>query len=345
MKKAVVLICTVISFTVQVIAQQYRVACIGFYNLENLFDTLDDPHTFDEEFTPAGARLWDSTKYHGKLRNLARVIAELGTDLSPDGPVILGVAEVENRRVLEDLVAQPAIAARNYRIVHFDSPDRRGIDVGLLYQPTYFRPLGARSIRLDLKNQQGDSVYTRDILYVTGLLDTDTLHILVNHWPSRRGGEKATRALRNAAAAECRAVKDSLIRLNPDAKVIVMGDLNDDPTSPSVAKVLLAKPKKSQLRQGDFYNPWYEPYKKGLGTLAYQDAWSLFDQIIITEALVSGRNGGYRFYQARVFNPGYLVQKTGQFKGYPYRTFDFDNYIEGYSDHFPVCIYLLKPVP
>ncbi|MAT55094.1 MAG: endonuclease [Saprospirales bacterium] len=324
--------------------QQYKVACIGFYNFENLFDTLDTPDKFDEEFTPQGTRLWDGEKYSEKLHNLARVVSELGTDLTPDGPALLGVAEIENRQVLEDFVREPAIAKRGYEIIHYESPDRRGIDVALLYQPKYFTPLGSHPVRLNIKNENGDTVYTREILYVTGLLDGDTLHVLVNHWPSRRGGEKATRPLRNAAAMLNKNVRDSLIARNPAAKIIVMGDLNDDPTSPSVAKVLLAKPKKNQLRKGDFFNPWHAFYKRGIGTLAYRDAWSLFDQILITEGLVNPENPGYHFYKAKVFNPTYLVQKTGQYKGYPFRTFDFDNYIHGYSDHFPVCIYLLKPL-
>ena len=334
----------VLAFSARGQEQQYKVACIGFYNFENLFDTLDTPGKFDEEFTPSGTRLWDGEKYREKLHNLAKVVSELGTDLTPDGPALLGVAEIENRQVLEDFSREPAIAKRAYQIIHYESPDRRGIDVALLYQAKYFTPLGSRPVRLHIKNENGDTVFTREILYVTGLLDGDTLHVLVNHWPSRRGGEKATRPLRNAAALLNRNIRDSLIARNPAAKIIVMGDLNDDPTSPSVAKVLLAKPKKSQLRKGDFFNPWHAFYKRGIGTLAYRDAWSLFDQILVSEGLVNPKNPGYHFYKAKVFNPTYLVQKTGQFKGYPFRTFDFDNYIHGYSDHFPVCIYLLKPL-
>ncbi len=335
---------SVLGFLARGQEQQYKVACVAFYNFENLFDTLDTPGKFDEEFTPDGQRLWNGEKYREKLHNLARVVAELGTDLTPDGPALLGVAEVENRKVLEDFTREPAIAKRNYQIIHYESPDRRGIDVALLYQPKYFTPLGSRPVRLHIFNENNDTVFTREILYVTGLLDGDTLHVLVNHWPSRRGGEKATQPLRNAAALLGKNLKDSLVANNPAAKVILMGDLNDDPTSPSVAKVLLAKPNKKQLRKGDFYNPWHAFYKKGIGTLAYRDAWSLFDQIIITEGLVNPEYPGYHFYKAKVFNPAYLVQKTGQFKGYPFRTFDFDNYIHGYSDHFPVCIYLLKPL-
>jgi hypothetical protein len=324
--------------------QQYKVAAIGFYNLENLFDTEDDPDINDEEFLPNGTRQWTPEVYREKQRNMARVISELGTSLTPDGLAVLGVAEIENRRVLEDLVQEPALAARNYQIVHYDSPDRRGIDVGLLYHPKYFTVQSSMAIPLVIYREDGERSYTRDILYVEGLLDGDPLHILVNHWPSRRGGESATQPLRNAAALICKQVKDSLLQLDPRAKVVVMGDLNDDPVSPSVKKVLAAKAKKEDLRQGDFFNPMYDFFKKGIGTMAYRDAWSLFDQIIISEGLASDDQWGYRFYKAQVHNPPYLIQQEGQFKGYPYRTFDFDNYIAGYSDHFPVHIFVVKPL-
>ncbi len=323
--------------------QQYKVACIGFYNLENLFDTVDDTLINDEEFLPEGLRKWTPDVYEEKKRNLARVISELGTELTPDGVAILGVAEIENRFVLEDLVKQPAIASRNYQVVHHDSPDRRGIDVGLLYQPKYFTVTGSRAIPLLIYSDDGERIYTRDILHVAGLLDGEPLHVLVNHWPSRRGGEAATQPFRNAGALICKNVKDSLLQIDPNAKVIVMGDLNDDPTSPSVKKVLAAKGKKPDVKDGDFFNPMFDYFKKGIGTLAYRDAWSLFDQIILSEGLVDEDQAGFRFYKAQVYNENYLIQKTGQFKGYPYRTFDFDNYIAGYSDHFPVFVYLLKP--
>lgn len=322
----------------------FKVACIGFYNLENLFDTLDSPDTDDSEFLPNGTRRWTPAVYQEKQKNLARVVSELGTEVTPDGVAILGVAEVENRRVLEDLVKQPAIAARNYQIVHYDSPDERGIDVGLIYQPKYFKLTGSRAIPLLVYGDDGERNLTRDILCVTGLLDGEPLHILVNHWPSRRGGEAATAPYRNAAALLCKNVKDSLLLTDPNAKVIVMGDLNDDPNSPSVKQVLAAKSKKNEVESGDFFNPMYEFFRQGIGTMAYQDAWSLFDQLVISEGLVRERQAGYRFHKAHVFNKPYLIQKTGQFKGYPFRTFDFDNYIGGYSDHFPVYLFLVKEV-
>lgn len=336
------------SFFLQSTAQSgtYRVACIGFYNFENLFDTLDSPDTDDADFLPNGSYLWTTERYHRKLQNLARVVADLGREKTPDGPAILGVAEIENRQVLEDFVRQEAVAARKYAIVHYDSPDPRGIDVALLYQPKYYQVTSSRVIAMkEYDAEGGEARGTRDILLVSGQFDGEPLHVLVNHWPSRRGGEKLTQPLRNAAAMRCKEVADSLQALDPQAKVLIMGDLNDDPVSPSVKEVLRAQRDPAQCRPGIMFNPLYDFFKKGLGTLAYRDAWSLFDQIILSSGLAHPASSGYRYYQARVFNAPYLIQTSGNFKGYPLRTFAGNEFLGGYSDHFPVCIYLVKPQP
>ncbi len=322
--------------------KQYRVGAIGFYNFENLFDTEDDPAINDEEFTPDGLRKWVPNLYQEKLSNLAQVVSELGTELTPDGVAILGVAEIENRSVLEDFAKQPKVADRNYQVVHFDSPDRRGIDVALLYQPKYFKVTGSRAIPLVIHDDAGERIYTRDILFVSGEFDGEALHVLVNHWPSRSGGEARTQSFRNAGALLCKQVSDSLTKADPAAKILIMGDLNDDPVSPSVRKILAAEGNLKDVRTRGFYNPMFELYKKGIGTLAYQDAWSLFDQIILSKGLLNPRNSGYRFYQVNIHNPSYLYQKSGHFKGYPFRTFGGDVYMGGYSDHFPVYVYLIK---
>ncbi len=321
---------------------QYKVACVGYYNLENLFDTEDDPLIRDEEFTPDGKRHWTEELYKDKQKNLAKVISEMGTDLTPDGVAILGVSEIENRLVLEDFVKQPAVAGRNYQIVHYDSPDERGIDVGLLYQPKYFTVTGSRAIPLFIYRDDGTRNFTRDVLHVRGEMEGEELHILVNHWPSRSGGEKRSRPGRNAAALLCKQVVDSLQQLDPNVKVIIMGDMNDDPVSPSIKQVLACKNKKENVKTGDLYNPMTEFYKKGFGTTAWRDAWSLFDQVIVSSGIVAKKQSGYRFYKAVVHNKPYLIQKTGKYKGYPFRTFNFDNYMSGYSDHLPVYIYLIK---
>lgn len=322
---------------------EYKIAAIGFYNLENLFDTLDSPNTNDIDFTPAGRLLWDTPKYLSKQGNMARVISLLGTELNPDGVALLGVAEVENRKVLDDLVAQPALAARQYRVVHHESPDERGIDCGLLYNPKYFTLLGSRPVAVPLKNPKDTTVdHTRDILYVAGRFDGEPLHVMVCHWPSRRGGEKASEWARMAAATRCKQVADSIRAKDPDAKIIVMGDLNDDPDNKSLTEGLHSRSKLDDVETGDFYNLMFEHFKNGNGTLAYRDAWNLFDQMLVSRPLVNKKSGGWQVYKSIVFNQPWLLQTEGAFRGYPFRTFVGDLFINGYSDHLPVYFFLLK---
>lgn len=323
--------------------QTYKVGLIGFYNVENLFDTIDTPDVLDTEFTPGGIKGYTPAVYAEKLQNLSRVISELGTELSPDGVALLGVAEIENRKVLEDLVVQPALAKRNYQIVHYDSPDRRGVDVGLLYNPKYFTVTESRAVPLMIyEDDDTTRIYTRDILLVGGEFDGEKMFVMVNHWPSRRGGEKASAHLRNAGALVCKNLSDSLRTAIPNVKIVIVGDLNDDPVSPSVAEVLAAEGKKEKVRKGGFYTPMRDFYRQGLGSNAYRDAWSLFDQIILSDNWLTD-DQGYKFYQAYIHNPAYLVQKSGHFKGYPFRTYAGDTYLGGYSDHFPVYMAILKP--
>ncbi len=318
----------------------YKVINVGFYNLENLFDTLDTPDKLDEEFTPNGLRLYNTAIYTDKLTRLSTVISALGKEVSPDGIAILGVAEIENRKVLEDLVIHPLLASMGLKIVHYESEDFRGIDVGLLYQPKYFTPISSKPINLPIFNEKGEKIYTRQTLYVAGVMDGDTVHILVNHWPSRRGGS-ATEALRMQGATICKTVKDSILSVHPGAKVIVMGDLNDDPTDKSLVQSLKAKGSKKDLKADEMYNPFVDFYQKGIGTTAYQDAWSLFDQVIVSPEWVEDQTG-YHYYKARVFNEKFITQKSGKYKGYPQRTYSGDSYNFGYSDHFPVYLSFIK---
>jgi hypothetical protein len=322
----------------------FRVVCVSFYNLENLFDTLDHPDKRDEDFTPDGLLAWTGAKYEKKLDNMASVIELIGKEYTEDGPAILGVAEIENKAVLEDLVKRPAIASRRYQIEHYESPDFRGIDVALLYNPKYFRVLSSKPVPMKMLNSEGEPLITRELLYVKGILDGDTTHIMVNHWPSRRGGEAATRPLREGCAAINKKMADSIAAEQPGAKIIIMGDMNDNPNNTSMQLVLNAKKKANALGENDFYNPYYQMFSKGFGTLAYQDSWSLFDQIVLSSGYVSGktRENKYQYYKAGIVNMPFMQQKTGRFKGYPFRTFDGENFIEGFSDHFPVYIILLK---
>ncbi|HRN34654.1 MAG TPA: hypothetical protein PLC76_12765 [Saprospiraceae bacterium] len=322
---------------------QYKVINIGFYNLENLFDTLDTPKKMDEEFTPTGSRLYNTGVYLDKLTRLADVISLLGKEISPDGVAILGVAEIENRKVLEDLTAHPKLKSSDYKIVHYESEDFRGIDVGLLYQPKYLTVLSSKPINVPILNDKGEIVYTRQTLYVAGIMDGDTVHFLVNHWPSRRGGTSSV-PLRMQAATIARTVKDSILTISPNAKVIVMGDLNDDPTDKSITVGLKAFGKREKIKPDQMYNPYVDFYRKGIGTTPFQDAWSLFDQVIITPGWLDNSNHGYIYHKARVFNEKFLTESSGKYKGYPKRTFSGDTYNFGYSDHFPVYLTFVKKI-
>lgn len=327
----------------QVNAQQaeFEIASVGFYNLENLFDPTDDPHLRDEEFTPEGSNNYTREVYQDKLTKLSTVISQLAKDKTPDGLAILGVCEIENRKVLEDLVDQPALIASNYQIIHHDSPDRRGIDTGLLFNPKYFTVDTSYGLFVNLSSR-GDTSYTRDILYVEGTLKGEQISLFVNHWPSRSGGEQRSAPRRKKAAWVLRNTIDSLLELNPDRNIIVMGDMNDDPHNDSLNKVLKAKENKKRLKKDELYNPMWGLHKQGGGTLAYRDAWSLFDSMIVSRGMAKQDDEGFFLYKAEIYNKLFLAQKTGRYKGYPSRSYSGGNYIGGYSDHFPVMLHLVR---
>lgn len=323
-------------------AKKFKVHTIAFYNVENLFDTINDPNINDAEYTPENG--WTHKNYRKKLQNLDRVMAEIGkSEQQTASPVILGVCEVENRAVLEDLIKMPLLSKQDYGIIHYDSPDGRGIDVALLYQKKHFVPTSTSSIPLRVRRNEDPSKWlrSRDQLLVTGYLDGEEMHFIVNHWPSRSGGEKRSSPYREAAGALNRRIIDSLQKINPEAKVITMGDLNDGPFNKSVKRELKTVGKKQDLRPGMMYNPMEEMSKKGIGTLAYRDAWDLFDQMILTEPFVRDDYSSFRFWRAGVYNKPFLTQTTGRYKGYPLRNSDG---VPGFSDHFPVYLYLIKEV-
>ena len=344
MHKTILSFILFIGISASILAQdsQFKAVSIGFYNLENLFDFERDTSINDRDFLPWGKRAWTEEKYNEKLTNMAYVISQMGIDVTPAGLSILGVSEIENKRVLEDLVAQPAISERNYAIVHRDSPDKRGIDVAMLYNPLHFTVLNVEMKNINFIFDDGDTLRTREIMHVSGLLDGDTTHVLVNHWPSRSGGEKRSAPRRDKAATKVKEIVDGIKAKNPNAKVLVMGDFNDDPTSTSTKGILRAKGKVKSVKSKDMFNPMYDPYRRGLGSNAYRDNWSLFDQIIVSPGLLDKEQDGYFYYKAQIFNKKYLIQRSGQYKGYPYRTFSGDKYQGGYSDHFPVLVYLVK---
>jgi len=315
-------------------------ASVGFYNLENLFDTINNPNTNDEDFLPEGKNHWTSERYHKKLNNMAYAVSRIGDNLMPIPPMILGISEIENRSVVEDLVKNDYLKKYNYQIVHYDSPDRRGIDVGLIYNPSYFTVTNSASHRLDYSSDT--SFRTRDQLVVSGTIYGETLHIIVCHWPSRRGGESRSRPLRNAAADLSRHIIDSLLAIDNNAKIILMGDLNDDPNNVSLLERVNAKSERADVDAKSMYNPYYNMYKKGDGSLAYRDAWNNFDQIIVSPALVNSDKNTFTINSAKIYNANFLTNTKGQYRGYPFRTFSYGSFIGGYSDHYPVYILLVK---
>ncbi len=329
-------------FLVQVTAQEkkkYQIAIVAFYNLENLYDTLNDPNTNDEEFTPDGLNKWTGERYNLKLNNMASTISKIGESTVKGGPAFIGVSEIENVTVLNDLVNTEPLKSLNYGVVHYDSPDKRGVDVGFLYQKNRFKVIDSKSFPLITEDT---AFYTRDQLLVHGFLDNEEMYILVNHWPSRRGGEKRSAPKREAAAKLCRHIADSLMAINPEVKMFIMGDLNDDPTDASLIKHLKAKIKIEDVSKSDLYNPMYKLFKSGVGSLAYQDSWNLFDQIIVTSALTGKDFKSYKLFGARVFNEDFLQQKTGAYAGYPFRTYVAGQFTGGYSDHFPTYLILAR---
>lgn len=304
-------------------------------------DTRDDDNTAD------GSRQYDGKVYWHKLGQLAKVLSEIGTEKITGGAAVIGVAEVETKAVLEDLVALPSLKDRNYQVIHFNSLDSRGVDVGLLYNPTYFEPIQSKKLFVSIydnmkkaeNNPDAVKYFTRDILWVEGLLNGELVHFFVNHWPSKRGGDKRSEPSRIEAARVARVVIDSLLAADKDAKIFFMGDFNDDPVSKSIAVTLNAKGK-PDISSKELYNPYVDFYKKGFGTLSYNGVRNLFDQIIISKGLLN--KNGYQFHSAKIFNEQYLTTHSYPFSGGPFRSYGGDVYLGGYSDHLPVYIFLKK---
>jgi hypothetical protein len=316
-----------------------KTAVIGFYNVENLYDTEKDPFADDSEFQPDGAYQWTLERYHQKLKNLSYTISEMGKEQG--GVVVLGVCEVENEKVLLDLVAQDVLKPLNYKVAHHDSPDYRGVDVAFIYQGNRFEFIAIQDF--ELTSPDNPRFKTRYQLILVGVLDnTDTLHLIANHWPSKRGGEARSNPLRMAAAKLTKSIVDSLLNVNPNAKIIIMGDLNDSPTSKCITTGLNAKGKMSEVKPRDIFNPMWKMYQNGIGSYAYRDSWDMIDQIMLSYALLHPKPNTYKYVEAHVFSPNFLKTKSGSFQGYPFGTYGGGNYQGGYSDHFPVYIILQK---
>lgn len=324
--------------------KKYSVYGVGFYNQENLFDTCHDEGKRDYDFLPTGSYKWNAMKYNHKLSNMSRALADMGTDVLPNiGCAIIGLAEVENSKALDDLIAQPALSARNYQYVHIEGPDRRGIDCALLYNPSLFSVKNTRLVPYVQKLKKDSAFYTRGFLTVSGTLADENVAVIVCHLPSRFSES----FYRELGAEQVKAIKDSLLNDDPNCKVFVMGDMNDDPIDKSMAGILKGKANIKDVNEGDMYNPWYNILvKEGVGTLLYQGSWNLFDQILLTPNLLNKDDkknfSSLKFWKNQIFKRDYLFQTEGKYKGSPKRTTAGGVWLDGYSDHLPVVVYLVK---
>ncbi len=322
--------------------REYEVRTIAFYNVENLFDIYNDTLAFDDDRTPEGKDRWTQERYQHKITQTSKVISEIGREITRSAPDIIGLCEIENKQVVEDLIASEMLRKNTYGIIHFDSPDERGIDVALLFKKNAFNVHTFKSHRLLLYNEEGFRDYTRDQLVVGGILDNEAFYFIVNHWPSRSGGESRSRPFRLAAAKLNKRIIDSLHKVDIQAKIISMGDFNDDPTSDSFKKILRTKGKTKKIDSLNLINPMEKIFKKGYGSLAYRDKWNLFDQFYFSSNLLNLNSQEFRFWKAGIYNPNYLITQNGKYEGYPLRTYAGGSYLGGYSDHFPVFMYLIR---
>lgn len=296
-----------------------------FYNVENLFDTIDDPITNDNEFLPNAKKHWSTRKYKRKLKNIASVIHRIHSDTNHI-PFIVGLAEVENRSVLQDLINQDELRDYNFDYVHFDSRDARGIDVSLLFNKSLIKILLSKTFPIDI--QQNDlSEPTRDILYVKGLFHNNPIHVLVNHWPSRREGVKETAFKRLHLSQKLNSIVKTIYEEDSKANIIVMGDFNDNPRNDSLQNLVL---------NNNLFNPFTKLWSWNSGTLIHKRKWYLFDQILLSKNFKTSHF--FKFSSAAIFNPSFIQVQKGKFKGTPKRSYAGDKHLAGYSDHFPVYV-------
>ena len=329
--------------TVACAQKKFGVYAVGFYNQENLFDTCHDAGKNDYEYLPNKG--WNGMKYTNKLHNMAKALADMGTDVLPKvGCSVIGLAEVENHKVLDALIEQEPLKARNMKYVHVEGPDRRGIDCAMLYNPALFTVKNVKLLPYVQELAKDSAYYTRGFLTVRGTLAGDDVAVIVCHWPSRFSGS----FYRESAARQVKVIKDSLLRENKDMKIMVMGDMNDDPVNKSMHTYLQAKAEISEVGADDMYNPWYNILaKEGKGTLFYNGSWNLFDQIVLSPNMLNkdAKKKDYsslKFWKNQVFRRDYLIQQEGQYKGAPLRTSAGGRWLNGYSDHLPVVVYLVK---
>lgn len=306
---------------------------VAFYNLENLFDTFDDKYTHDDDFLPKSERRWTYKRYNKKIRKLGHVISQIGVKGTKKTPVLVGLAEVENKLVIEDLLKSKFLVNENYGFVHYDSPDERGIDTALLYNKSFFEVVHSEVFAIALFDEDGRSDHTRDILCVEGLLNDEKIYVLVNHWPSRSEGVEETEPKRILASNKVIEVIQNIKTKDENAKIMVMGDFNDDPRCKSI---------KNLVNANDLFNPMEALLSYSRGSLNYRFNWNLFDQILFTTNFFEFTPGKHSFSKANIFDEHFLKQFKGKYKGNPFRTYVGIKYKGGYSDHFPVYLLLKK---
>lgn len=314
----------------------HRNMTVAFYNVENLFDTIDEPGKQDEEFTPDGDKKWNSERYQTKLQNIAKVISSMNEG---DLPEIVGLAEVENDRVLNDLIHTGMLEKGNYAVVHYESPDIRGIDCALIYRPEEFKVLKQMAIPVHFKNEP--NYKTRDILYVKGKApDHEVFHIFVNHWPSRIGGLEKTEPNRVEVAQILKSKIDSILKRNSRAKIIIMGDMNDEPANKSVHEILGAQ--NPGDAGGILVNLMYPADLQGEGTYFYRGEWNLLDNLIVSKSLLDKK--GFQCFQKKgfIYHETWMEYKNREGVATPDRTYGGPNYYGGVSDHFPVYFRLKR---
>jgi len=345
MKRIFYIILTVLLISNTAFSQEkkYQIRTLAFYNLENLFDTINNTAKNDEASPMMELKGNRSKVYWRKIHNLGKVLSSIGLEKAKNSPALIGVVEIENDTVLKDLVAGKFLKDKHYSIIHYDSPDKRGIDVGFLYQPRYFKPVSHQKYELLIYDNEGKRIYTRDQLLVSGYLDGEMIHVIVNHWPSKRGGTRSIPFREKAAALNLKIMKQ-IREKEPNAKIITMGDFNDDPIESGFKKIMKTKRKKKNVKQNDIYNPFENMFARGFNTAGYRDNIHLFDQILISSQLLAKDKdySTYKMLKAGIYNPKYLINSKGRYKGYPFRSWSYGGYTGGYSDHFPVYMYLVR---
>ena len=358
MRKHALILLGLLAFVLSASAQKIGPGyIIGFYNLENLFDTYHDEGKNDYEYLPDGSNNWTEVKYEKKLHNMASVIRAMADD-NGRFHTILGVSEIENRHVLEDLVSMPEIADANFQIVHYDGPDRRGVDVALLYRPDQFKVLESRSIPFTFESdipfeytpEEQAQFRTRDILMVRGMLGGEMFAFFVCHLPSRLGSKGND--LRSRGGEIIYQTSQELMQAYPGIKIAAMGDMNDNPDDDSMALYLHGRETIEEMGPEDFFSPFLSMLKAGYGSLAYRGEWNIYDLILVNESLARASSGKLRIqplvkqrkkvFYGRIFQKDFMTQQDGPYKGTPFRTFSNGAFVGGYSDHYPTYILISK---